>query len=108
MFSPAISCARCDRVARTGEIQVDRNLSGEHDREVRDYAAFARRQDDSDSLLGKILAEMPAQSRGRAEKFAATSERVVHSVDDRDAKRMLREPAQRRRAEVLPQAGRRL
>ena len=32
---------RFDRVARAGEIQVHRNLAREHDRQVRDHAAFA-------------------------------------------------------------------
>src|SRR5205085_777001 len=75
-----------DRIARAGEVHIHRNLAGEQHREVGDNAAFSRRKDDADSLLGTILFQNPAESERRAEKFPARQSRVVEPIRNRDAK----------------------
>src|SRR5205085_11333853 len=75
-----------DRIARAGEVHIHRNFASEQHGEVGDNAAFSRRQDDADSLLGTILFQMPAEGERRAEKFPARQNRVIEPIRDRYAK----------------------
>ena len=63
-------------------------IAREDDSEVRHHSAFARRQNDADPVVGKLLPERSTQRRGRAQQFTAAERTLVHPVDDRGSERV--------------------
>ena len=102
-FQISLLLGRFDRVACTREIQIDRDLAGENDRQVRDHAAFAGRQDDSNSPLRACPFQMAAQRNRDAEKSSARQTRAIESVSDCDSKRTSFQSAQTSPGEMTTQ-----
>ena len=71
VLRPACSLADSIESRALVKFRLTGILPAKSDRQVRDHAAFAWRQNDSDSPLGTCSLQMPAQRDRDAEKFSA-------------------------------------
>ncbi len=71
VLRPACSLADSIESRALVKFKVDRNFARENDRQIRDYATFARRQNDPDSPLRTRSLQMTAERNRDAEKLSA-------------------------------------
>ncbi len=98
-----LALRRFDRFAGAGEVDVDRNLAGEHDGDVGQHPAFAGRQHDPDPALRAMPAQMPRERDRRAEQFSARQRGVIEPIDDRGRENFPLQAAQAGVGEMLAQ-----